>query len=299
MPKGVPVAGFRKTKRYMERAANGYVETGYKPNPYASSNNIVQFSSPTLESDEQIATRLNERFSIMESLVECCVDGSARALIISGPPGLGKSFTVEKTLEKWDRKGVNHTIVKGYVRATGLIRKLYQYREAGQVVVFDDSDSVFFDDNSLNIIKAVCDTTEHREVSWLSEGKLYDEDSAVSIPRTFTFNGSVIFLTNYDFDDMISRGHKLAPHFQALMSRAHYVNLTLKSKRDYLVRIFQVVQSGMLDELSRAESEDVLDFIVSNSDKLRELSLRMAVKIANIRKSSKNWRRIAMITCCK
>lgn len=296
MPRGVPVAGFRKTRRYFERQ-----QMGVAPVHVSRHDNVVPFSyhTPT-ETDEEIAHRLNERFQIMETLTKSCIRGTTRALIVSGPPGLGKSFTIENALAEWDKTGDNYTIVKGYVRATGLIKKLFQYRHAGQVVVFDDADTVFFDDTSLSIIKAVCDTTEKRKVSWLSEGKLVDEDGATSIPRTFSFNGSVIFLTNYDFDGMIARGHKLTPHFQALMSRAHYVDLTMKTKRDYIVRILQVVQRGMLRDLTPMERDDTLKFIMDNSDNLRELSLRMAIKIANIRKTSPyDWQKIAKVTCCK
>ena len=141
--------------------------------------------------------------------------------------------------------------MKGYVRATGLVKLLYQYRNAGQVIVFDDADAIFFDDVSLNLLKAVCDTTETRRVSWLSEGSLVDEETAVRIPRNFEFKGTIIFISNYDFDAMIDRGHKLAPHLAALVSRAHYIDLAMKSRRDYLVRIRQVIEEGLL-EIGRA-----------------------------------------------
>jgi hypothetical protein len=212
---------------------------------------------------------------------------------------LGKSYTVEKALSNWDPNEINHTIVKGYVRATGLVKLLYQYREQGQVVVFDDADSIFFDDVSLNLLKAVCDTTERRRVSWLSEGKLVDEETADLIPRSFDFNGSVIFISNYDFDAMIDRGHKLAPHLQALVSRAHYVDLAMKSRRDYLVRIRQVIRQGLLNDLSFEARSDVITFIEQNHEKLRELSLRMALKIGALRKQGGNWLRVATVTCCR
>jgi hypothetical protein len=212
---------------------------------------------------------------------------------------LGKSFTVERTLGQWDPNGVNHTIVKGYVRATGLIKLLYQFREEGQVVVFDDADTIFFDDTSLNLLKAVCDTTERRRVSWLSEGKLMDEETGEIIPRTFDFEGTIIFITNYDFDQMIEKGHKLAPHLNALISRSHYIDLALKTRRDYLVRIRQVIREGMLAELTDDQRNDVMSYIERNHARLRELSLRMAIKIGNLRKSNDNWERLANVTCCR
>jgi hypothetical protein len=202
-------------------------------------------------------------------------------------------------LRDWDVDGDRFTIISGFVRATGLFKMLYQHRHEGNIIVFDDADSVFYDDVSLNLIKAVCDTTQQRHVSWLSEAVLIDEDSADRIPKTFEFHGSVIFITNLDFDTLIHRGHKLAPHLQALVSRSHYIDCGMKNKHDYVVRIKQVIKQGMLADLSDDQKQDVIDYIVENQDRLRELSLRMALKVGNIRKTSTSWRKFADITCCK
>jgi hypothetical protein len=253
-----------------------------------------------IETEDQIEARLAERFEILDILTEACTVGNARALIVSGPAGLGKSFTVERRLADWDPNEVNHTVIKGYVRATGLVKTLYRYREAGQVIVFDDADAIFFDDVSLNLLKAVCDTTERRRVSWLSEGSLIDEESAERLPRSFDFDGTIIFITNYDMDAMIDRGHKLAPHLQALVSRAHYIDLAMKSRRDYLVRIRQVIKQGLLNGLTPVQREDVVEFIEQNHESLRELSLRMAIKLGSLRRDGADrWERLARITCCK
>jgi len=283
MPRGVPKSGFRaRRSNAAERLAN------------------VKVNMPVSnETDEQIAARLAERFEILDILAEACTLGNARALLVTGPAGLGKSYTIEQRLADWDPNELNHTIVKGYVRPTGLVKLLFQYREEGQVIVFDDADSIFFDDVSLNLLKSVCDTTDKRRVSWLSEGTLVDEETAVRIPRSFDFNGTIIFISNYDFDAMIDRGHKLAPHLQALVSRAHYIDLAMKTRRDYLVRIKQVIKQGLLKELTESQRNDVIAFVNENHERLRELSLRMALKIGSLRKQGGNWQRIANITCCK
>lgn len=251
------------------------------------------------ETDNQIDTRIAERFDVLDVLSKACVDGDARALIVSGGPGLGKSYNVEKVLAERDPTGATFSIVKGYTRATGIVKLLYQHRHAGNIIVFDDADSVFNDDVSLNLLKAVCDTTERRVVSWLSEGKLIDDETSEIVPRSFVFEGSVIFITNLDFDYLIDRGHKLAPHLEALVSRAHYLDLTLKTKRDYLVRIRQVVERGLLSELDIEQQADVLTFIEAYSDIMRELSLRAVLKLGSLRRTNKNWEKIAMITMCK
>lgn len=285
MPRGVPKNGVRMTKNRLEKAS-----ATRTPAPVST------------ETDEQIDAKLNERFEILEEMVDGALASDVRALIVSGPAGLGKSFTVEEKLAEFGQEDIDYTIVKGYVRATGLYKLLFQNQAKGQVIVFDDADSIFFDDVSLNMLKAVCDTTEVRRVSYLSEAVLVDEDSATRLPRSFTFNGTIIFITNYDFDEMIDRGHKLAPHLQALVSRSHYVDLAMKTRRDYIIRIRQVLAKGMLAKngLTKEQEQDVVNFIDKHQDTLRELSLRMALKLGTIRKSSaKDWEKIARITCCR
>ena len=290
MPRGVPNAGFRQTKTAVARS-----------NGAAILDKIVPAATVQHETDAEIDLRLRDRFEIMDTLTQAALFGDARSVIISGPAGLGKSFNVEKELTNWDPDAINHTIVKGFLRTTGLYKLLFQYRERGQVIVFDDADAIFYDDNSLNLLKAVCDTTDVRKVSWLAETNMVDEESAVKIPRQFEFEGTIVFITNLDFDQLIEKGHKLAPHLQALVSRSHYIDLAMKTKRDYLVRIKQVVAMGMLKDQGLTEDQEkaVVDYITSNQHKLRELSLRMAVKIGNLVKMKADWRRLANVTCCK
>lgn len=253
-----------------------------------------------METERQIEEKLEERFTILEILAHSAIKGENRSLIVSGPPGLGKSYTVEQALQLYDPNGLRHSIIKGYVKPTGLLRALYKHRNAGEVIVFDDADTIFFDDTSLNMLKTVCDTTEKRMVSYMAETNMVDEDSAQKIPRQFEFRGSIIFITNHDFDAMIQRGHKLAPHFSALISRSHYVDLAMKTDRDYLVRIKQVVKQGLLKDLSDEQRNDVLAFVEHNSHRMRELSLRMVLKVASIRKMNMPaWESLAKVTCCK
>jgi hypothetical protein len=251
------------------------------------------------ETDQQIAERLEERFTVLDILVEASITGDARALIVSGPPGVGKSFTVEQHMREYDPAGDVHTIIKGFVRASGLFKTLYNYRHPGNVIIFDDADSVFFDDNSLNIIKSVCDTTGTRRVSWLSEYEFIDAEGE-AIPNTFEFEATVIFITNLDFDFLVDRNHRLAESLKALMSRAHYLDMSMKTRRDYLVRIKTVVEAGLLGDFSVQERSEIMGFIEANYLKIRELSLRMAIKVGHLRKSSpSNWKRIALLTTCK
>lgn len=292
MPKGVPKAGFRKTKNWKQRKTKV---------ARSMDDTRIELAPVSKETDFQIEQRLAERFGVLKLLTNAAIDGDARALVVSGPAGLGKSYTIEKALEEWDPSGINYRIIKGYVKTTGLYKTLWQFREAGQVIVFDDADSIFFDDVSLNMLKAVCDTTERRVVSYLAEAHFVDEEGD-NVPSSFEFNGTIVFITNLDFDALIEKNHRLTPHLQAMISRAHYVDLAMKTRRDYFVRIKQVVEEGMLREryLTLSQEQEVLDFIEQNLPKLREVSLRMAIKIGTLRKMrGANWQNMARVTCCR
>ena len=286
MPRGVPKAGYRNRKQKVS-----VIDLAMK------AKNVIAFEE-TRETDDQIREKLSDRFSVLSELTDNAVQGDIRSLIVSGPPGLGKSFTVEQALKKWDPEQLNHTIIKGYVKATGLYRTLYQFRQKNKVIVFDDADSIFFDDTALNMLKTVCDTTERRTVSYLADYNMVDGDSADLIPRSFDFDGTIVFITNMDFDRLIDGGSKIAPHLEAMISRSHYLDLEMKSRRDYIIRIEQVVDQGLLSSrgLSETEVKDTMDFIYKNQSNLRELSLRMAIKIGDLRMKKPNWEKVCRMT---
>lgn len=258
------------------------------------------------ENPDVVSERINQRFDILEYLVSESIAGNIRSMIVSGPAGLGKSYTVETAVENWDPNQSMHTTVKGYIRPTGLFKLLYQYRHEGNMIIFDDADAIFSDENSLNMIKAVTDTMEKRRVSYMSEAILIDDETNEKIPKTFQFDGTVIFITNLDFDAMIDKGHKLAPHLAAMVSRSHYVDLAMKTKQDYIIRIQQVVDQGLLNHRTcdDYEAQEVMNFICDHADRLRELSLRVAIKLADIIRAvrnddTKDWKAIARITTCR
>ena len=284
MPRGVPKAGFRRTKKRV------------------GINHATQFVLPvSTETIPQIEAKLQDRFEALEIMSEATGRGINRALIVSGPAGLGKSYTVEAKMAELERKGHHVVYIKGYVRPLALYKLLYETRFPNSVLVFDDSDSIFHDDVSMNLLKSACDSTDRRVLHWLSRSLEREEDEdGESIPEKFEFEGSVIFITNYDFDNMINSGNKLAPHFEALVSRSHYLDLAMKTKMDYIVRIKQVVRSGMLRQRGFSDTDTILimQFIENNVDRLRELSLRMVVKISGLYKMDKsNWQKLAKQTC--
>ena len=256
------------------------------------------------ESDEQILARLSERFEIMDEMTEAVRTGDIRAMIVSGPPGVGKSHGVETVLQKAglfdvlaERKA-KYEVCKGAMSAIGLYSKLYEFSKAGNVVVFDDCDDILYDSLSLNILKGALDSSERRFISWNTDSRVLRSEG---IPDRFEFSGSAIFITNIKFEHV--RSKTLRSHLDALESRCHYIDLQMDTQREKILRIKQVVNSGEMLSRYRFEqctADEVVQFVVDNKDTLRELSLRMVLKVADLRKGfPKSWKSMAKTTCMK
>ena len=262
-------------------------------------------SAPAVEAtDEEVMARIRGRFEILDEMTKAAVAGDVRAMIVSGPPGVGKSYGVEKIVEaaclfdKISGKRLRAEVVKGSATPIGLYQTLYKYSDKNCVLVFDDCDSILLDDVSLNLLKGALDTGKKRKISWLSESSTLRREG---IPDQFNFNGTVIFITNLKFDKMKSQ--KLRDHLDALQSRCHYLDLTLDTMRDKLLRIRQIANDGQLFEEYEFDTEtqdEIIDFMCHNANRFREMSLRMAIKIADLRKSFPlKWKDMATVTCMK
>ena len=256
------------------------------------------------ETDQEILDRLAERFEILDEMTKAVKAGDVRAMIVSGPPGVGKSFGVEKVLQKdglFDVLGERKPkfeIVKGAMSALGLYAKLYEFSESKNVIVFDDCDSILMEDLSLNILKGALDSSERRFIAWNTDSRLLRSEG---IPDRFEFKGAAIFITNIKFEHVKSK--RLRDHLDALESRCHYIDLQMDTAREKILRIRQVVAAGnMLErfEFTKEVEQELVAFVEANQDKLRELSLRMVLKLADLRKSfPKSWIAMAKTTCMK
>jgi hypothetical protein len=257
------------------------------------------------QTDEEIIQRLRERFDILDDMTRAVKRGDVRAMIVSGPPGVGKSFGVEQVLSKHDvfatvaqnEKLKKYEIVKGAMSAIGLYKKLYEYSDRKSIIVFDDCDSVLLDDVALNILKAALDSSKKRTISWNTDSRSLSQEG---VPNQFDFNGGAIFITNIKFENV--RSKKLQDHLAALESRCHYLDLTIDTPREKMLRIRQIVGDGMLEdyEFTDAQTAEIVDFIEANRMRMRELSLRMVLKVADLRKSMpERWQRVAELSCMR
>ena len=256
--------------------------------------------------DEDIMARLRDRFKILDDMTRAVKHGDVRAMIVSGPPGVGKSYGVEQVLSRHDvfadvaqnTKLKKYEVVKGAMSAIGLYKKLYEFSDRKCILVFDDCDSVLLDDLSLNILKAALDSSKKRTIHWNTDSRVL---RAEGVPNSFEFSGGAIFITNIKFENVKSK--KLKDHLEALESRCHYLDLTIDTEREKVLRIRQVIaEHGMLKDYEFADGveQELLAFIDTNKRRLRELSLRMVLKLADLRKSMPDrWASVAEVTCMR
>ena len=255
------------------------------------------------ETDDMIMERMRERFQILDDMTQASIDGVVRGMVVTGPPGVGKSYGVESILEKnslFDTLAGNKLrfeTIKGASSAIGLYKILYNNADKNNVLVLNDCDTVLYDETSLNLLKAALDSCKKRKLCWNTDSALLRREG---IPDSFEFNGSVIFITNLKFDNV--RG-KIKDHLAAIMSRCHYLDLTMDTTREKVLRCKQIVADGMLNEYDFTDEEetDLMDFMISNKEKMREISLRMVTKLADLKKSfgDEKWKRTAEVTCMR
>ena len=280
--------------------------------PSKATSNVIEFDTDAIaakelalqsESDASILGRLTERFDILTEMTKAVKKGDVRAMIVSGPPGVGKSHNVETVLQKdglFDVLGERKPrfeVVKGAMSSIGLYSKLYEFSDSKNVIVFDDCDDILQEELSLNILKGALDSSARRFISWNTDSRILRSEG---IPDRFEFKGAAIFITNIKFEHV--RSKKLRSHLDALESRCHYMDLEMDTNREKLLWIKQITNQGMLDryEFDDGVRDEILAFINANQDQLRELSLRMVLKIADLRKAfAKNWQAMVRTTCMR
>lgn len=234
---------------------------------------------------------INERFDFVSSLVNMVATGVTPSAVITGSGGLGKSFTVRKALENagfQDSEDLSNyevgetvsknsfIVVKGYSTAKGLFRTLYENRD--NVIVFDDCDSILKDMIAINLLKAALDSYDIRRITYNAD--IRDED----LPRSFLFNGSVIFISNMDQSKLD----------QAIRSRSFCVDLSMTTSQKVERMRALVDMEDFMPTFPKNYKIDAIELIDRFQNKAKEISLRTLIKITKIRSTNKNdWEKLA------
>jgi hypothetical protein len=236
---------------------------------------------------------INARFGFVEKLVSMVADSVQPSAVITGEGGLGKTYTVTKTLESKGYTDVSDlagfqagailnmrkcfTMVKGFSTAKGLYRTLFENQKS--VIVFDDCDAVLRDPVALNLLKGALDSYGKRIISWNAD--MRDED----LPRSFEFQGRVIFISNMTQDKID----------QAIRSRSMMIDLTMTLDQKIDRMEFIAGSAEFLPEYDAKIKTDALALIREIKDDCKEISLRTLIAVAKIRASNdtKTWKDLA------
>lgn len=235
---------------------------------------------------------INQRFSFVEQMVDMIVQKTLPSAVITGEGGLGKSYTVLKSLEKNGFKNLtdlsnfevgakvdrskSYTVVKGYSTAKGLYRTLFENN--GMVIVFDDCDSILRDDVAKNLLKGALDSYSKRYISWNAD--MRDDD----LPRSFEFTGSIVFVSNMALEKID----------QAIRTRSLVVDLSM-TEGQKLERMEVIANSDeFLPEISPVSKSLALEFLKSNVNKIPNMSLRSLIAVTKIANTgNSDWKNLA------
>ena len=235
---------------------------------------------------------INQRFSFVEQMVDMIVQKTLPSAVITGEGGLGKSYTVLKSLEKNGFKNLtdlsnfevgakvdrskSYTVVKGYSTAKGLYRTLFENN--GMVIVFDDCDSILKDDVAKNLLKGALDSYSKRYISWNAD--MRDDD----LPRSFEFTGSIVFVSNMALEKID----------QAIRTRSLVVDLSM-TEGQKLERMEVIANSDeFLPEISPVSKSLALEFLKSNVNKIPNMSLRSLIAVTKIANTGNpQWKDLA------
>lgn len=240
---------------------------------------------------------INQRFGFVADMVNMLIKGDQPSVVITGPGGLGKSFTVMDTLAKKGFKDItlldafeigstinrkkSFQLIKGYSTPKGLYRALFENQEG--VIVFDDCDSVLKDPVSLNLLKGALDSYSKRIISWRAD--LRDED----LPQSFEFKGRIVFISNLSSSTID----------QAIITRSMAVDLSMTTEQKVERMNYIADQAEFLPEYDKSVKSDALQLIAELQDEVKELSLRTLIQVCKIRNSAgANWKDLAEYTIC-
>lgn len=241
------------------------------------------------------------RFNVLNRQIDRVVKGSLRAFIISGTPGLGKSYGTEQKLEAAAAAGkIRYVKVKGTMSNIGLYMKLYECRDENTVLLIDDADGIYKDVNALNTLKAALDSSPVRQINY---NKISAALNKAKIPMSFEYKGRCIFITNEDFQHHVEKKTALSVHFGALLSRSTYLDLGIHGMRAVFARIVQlVVSTNVVTKFGCTEAQVVqmLNWVRANLNNLHELSIRTVERLASsMMDEPDTWEETAQVTLLK
>jgi len=222
---------------------------------------------------------IDERFRILNNLTVMVVAGVTPSLIVTGPPGFGKSHSILECIENSDLTKDDYIINKGYSTPRGLYNCLYDNFD--KLIIFDDCDSVLEDKVALNILKSALDSYDERIITWMSKINKGDK-----YPPQFEFKGRIIFISNKSKSDID----------EAILSRSLTVDLSMTFD-EKIMRMTSILPN-ILPDYDIDIKKDALKFLKTLDDDTN-INLRTLIMVIKMRSTfTDDWESMAkyMIT---
>lgn len=209
-------------------------------------------------------------FNNLRRLTKMVAKGIQPSLVVTGDPGLGKTYVVKETLEKSGLKeSYDFVHFKGRASSVGLFVTLYE--NSDKIIVLDDCDSVFRDDDAVNMLKSALDSYDRRFISNLTSKQLKDQYDA-AIPRTFEFTGQIIFITNIPMQ-------QLDP---AIRSRSFVADISMTTSQ--MFKRMAQLSTKIEPTIPQAAKDKALSIMQDLQQKYQgvEVNLRSFIKAARV-----------------
>jgi hypothetical protein len=224
------------------------------------------------QNDKERLEAINRKYEMMLTMA-----GDVDGMVVSGTPGIGKSFGIQQSLIK---RNINARFVKGGMSPVGLFVKLWETRASNFALVIDDCDGILYKTEGLALLKGALETSSVRPVHWEKQNTKLKE---MGIPKNFDYSGKIIFITNLDFETVTNT--RLKADLDAIRSRCFYLDMDVKSNWDKFLRTRYVVQQNIFrDKITIEEENELLEFFETHLDVFREISIRSFEKLTELYK---------------
>ena len=220
-----------------------------------------------------------QQFKEMAVYVNGVIKGIQPGVILCGAPGIGKTYKVMQHLKAAGKRlGQNLEVFKGKASMRELYKSMYEYQNAGDIILIDDADSLVgknAPEDCINLLKAALDSTsddEGRYVTYKIAGRLTDDDGT-PIPKAFHYRGGIIVITNYTID-------KLDKAF-----RGRVFTQTLRFSNEQVLSLIKelvpTMDSAHLSMKSKMKAFDYIANLVAAKAKI-DISIRMFVTCSKL-----------------
>jgi len=228
----------------------------------------------------------NEKISFLEDLLNGMVRTKyVNTVLVTGDPGIGKTFTIDKNLQEHSEDSDNpirYRRVSGKITPLAFYQTLVENSAFDSVLFFDDADTILMETVSLNLLKEASEKRSQRTIS-------YNSSRSTNAPIT-VFDGKIVIATN----KKISQN----PHFEAVTDRFHVfdMNVTYLEK---LAKIHDIAEKFATPMVSKEDNAEIIKFLADKAKSINtdKITIRTFVKLQELKVlMPMKWKRFAEIS---